>query len=191
MARQAPWTPQTPQESAATPTPGAVALRPARSGDMGRVITHHADVYGAEYGFTGDFERYVLLGLAALAQGSNEREGLWIAERDGAFLGCVGVVEAEANAAQLRWLLVLPEARGLGLGRRLVECAVDFCRAQGYASILLWTLRALDAARGLYASSGFHLAEARNGTMGGRPHVEERWEMELVARTPRPDDGQP
>ncbi len=160
--------------------PPKILIRPARPGDMGWVIQRHALIYASEWGFGPEFERYVLLGLAASLQSRSGRKGLWIAEREGEALGSVGVVEATANQAQLRWLLVEPAARGLGLGRALVEQALAHCREHGFASVFLWTLRALEPARRLYASLDFSLAEEKPGLMGGQPHVEERWELRLT-----------
>ncbi|WP_147819849.1 bifunctional helix-turn-helix transcriptional regulator/GNAT family N-acetyltransferase [Salidesulfovibrio onnuriiensis] len=158
-----------------------VTIRPARSGDMGWVIQRHCDLYGATHGFDEDFERYVLLGLAEFAQKENNRSRLWIAEQDGSRLGCIAVVEQEDNRAQLRWLLVEPQARGLGVGRKLVNTLLDFCREQDYESIFLWTIDSLPPARKLYQSVGFTLAESMDSTMGGEPCVEQKWVLSLKA----------
>ncbi|MGE4291929.1 MAG: GNAT family N-acetyltransferase [Desulfovibrio sp.] len=167
---------------AATPPPeDGFALRPPRSGDMAWIMERHARLYGREHGFDADFERYVLLGLAAFAQLPDpQRSGLFLAESQGRRLGSVGIVEASDNMAQLRWLLVTPEARGKGVGRALVAHACAFAAEQGYAGIILWTLSSLAPARALYQSLGFKLTESRPGTMGGRVVTEERWEHRLA-----------
>jgi len=154
-----------------------VIIRPARSGDMGWVIQRHCDLYGASHGFDEAFEKYVLLGLAEFVQKDNNRSRLWIAEQNGNRLGCIAVVEQNNNQAQLRWLLVEPLTRGLGVGRKLVETLVTFCREQNYESIFLWTIDSLEPARKLYQSFGFKLTESIDGTMGGKPSTEQRWEL--------------
>ncbi|MBU1002071.1 MAG: bifunctional helix-turn-helix transcriptional regulator/GNAT family N-acetyltransferase [Proteobacteria bacterium] len=149
--------------------PGAeaeVVVRAARSGDMGWVIQRHGEVYQQSHGFNEEFEGYVLLGLAEFVRTASHRSGLWIAEQGGHRLGCVAIVEREDNMAQLRWLLVEPEARGLGVGRLLVDRAVGFCREQGYERVFLWTIDFLTPAINLYESMGFALTESKQGSMG-------------------------
>jgi DNA-binding MarR family transcriptional regulator/GNAT superfamily N-acetyltransferase len=156
-----------------------VVIRGARPGDMGRVIERHAALYGESHGFDADFEKYVLLGMADWLRSGDGGGALWVAEAGGVFLGSVAVVRAGDGRAQLRWLLVEPEARGRGVGRLLVERAVSFARGKGYAELFLWTLDFLAPAKALYRSVGFVLAESVPGVMGGKPCVEERWAMAL------------
>lgn len=158
----------------------SVTIRPAQSGDMAWIIDRHAALYEREHGFDADFERYVLLGLAAYVQLTDpHRSGLFIAEEAGHRLGSVGIVETEANMAQLRWLLVTPEARGKGVGRALVQQACTFAAEHKYARMFLWTLACLTPARDLYTSFGFQLMETKEGCMGGQAMIEERWELQL------------
>ena len=157
----------------------------AESGDMGWVIQAHAREYGREYGYDQEFERYVLLGMAAFAGAEDkERSGLWLARRHEQGCrpdpeGSVAMVAQPGNTAQLRWLLVLEQARGHGLGRSLVTKAVEFARDKSYSSVFLWTLAHLGAARRLYEQAGFVLVETRPGSMGGRPVEEEKWVLGL------------
>src|SRR5690606_29737283 len=87
-----------------------------------------------------------------------ERERCWIAERDGERVGCVFLVQTEdPEVARVRLLLVEPTARGTGLGRRLVDACTEFARSSGYRRIVLWTNSVLEAARHIYAPSGYAL----------------------------------
>ena len=61
------------------------------------------------------------------------------AERDGEIVGSVFLVDAGQGIAKLRLLYVEPDARGLGLGRRLVEEALGFAKRAGYLRVALWT----------------------------------------------------
>src|SRR5438105_10043658 len=98
---------------------GAVTLRTAlRPGDLGRIILLHGTVYARECGFDHTFEAYVAGPLADFARAPSSRERLWMAERDDALVGCIAIVAASAETAQLRWFLVDPGARGAGLGKR-------------------------------------------------------------------------
>jgi GNAT superfamily N-acetyltransferase len=79
----------------------------------------------------------------------------------------------------LRWLLLTPELRGQGLGRRLVQESIDFARAAGYTSIFLWTVKELIPAGQLYRSLGFELTEEASHDAWGRAVTEQRFEMGL------------
>lgn len=127
-----------------------------RPGDLGWVVGAHGELYAAEYGWDSSFEALVARIVADLTPGPRERG--WIAELDGRRVGCVLCVAGpDPDTAVLRILLVHPDARGHGLGRRLVATCVEFAREQGYATLRLWTNDVLDAARRLYLDAGFRL----------------------------------
>jgi GNAT superfamily N-acetyltransferase len=108
------------------------------------------------------------------------RERCWIAEKDGERVGCVLLVKKSKTIAKLRVLLVEPSARGLGIGRRLVEECVRFARQAGYRKIVLWTQSELDAARRIYQAAGFRLVgKQRHDSWGRTGLVAETWELKL------------
>jgi len=140
----------------------SVTIRPYRVGDIGWSIERHGQLYSDEFGWNGEFEALVATLFAKFA--TEHRAGseqFWIAEVDNQRAGCVFVVRSDKDphSAQLRCLLVDPIARGLGIGRRLVDECIAFSMAAGYRRILLWTNDVLVSARRIYEAAGFSLIE--------------------------------
>ena len=159
---------------------GTITLRTTlRPGDVGTLVYLHGMLYAREYDFDHTFEAYVAGPLAEFVHAASERERIWIAERDGRIVGCIAIVAASAQTAQLRWFLVDPNARGAGLGKRLLAEAIAFCRACEYTSVILWTVSALTAAAHLYRSAGFRKVEEKPGRIWGTDVVEEQYELIL------------
>lgn len=157
-----------------------ILVRKMRHGDLGTILQQHGELYADELGWGIQFEAYVAETLSEFGRRYDpERERVWIAERDGQFLGCVALVQAKPKVAQLRWLLVRPEARGLGVGRRLVEEVLKFSRECKYGNLILWTEQTRDAARTLYRKLGFRLVETKPSQRWGTPVIEEKWALEL------------
>jgi DNA-binding MarR family transcriptional regulator/GNAT superfamily N-acetyltransferase len=155
-------------------------IRPPRPGDLGWVVHRHGVVYSQEYGWGTGFEALVARILADYADSHDpRREAGWIAEVDGAPAGCVFCMRKDDETAQLRLLLVEPSARGMGMGRRLVEECLAFARHARYRRIMLWTRENLTGARRIYKSAGFVLAERRDGEESGEAVVDEIWTRDL------------
>lgn len=156
-------------------------LRPPGPGDLGWVIQRHGSVYAEEYGWDERFEALVAGIVAGFAsRHDSRRERCWIAEREGVNVGCVFVVAKSKTVAQLRCLLVDPSARGLGIGRRLVQECIRFARATAYRKIVLWTNDVLVSARRIYEAEGFHLVHQGPHSAFGRDDlVEQTWERAL------------
>lgn len=160
---------------------GRVTVRhDLRPGDLGRVATLHGELYAREYGLGPIFEAYVAETLAELGKRDTpDRDRLWLAERDGRLVGSIGIVGREGGAAQLRWLLVAPEARGQGLGQRLLDAALAFCRDGGCASVYLWTISILPTAAAMYRRVGFRKTAETGPSWWGREVIEERYDLAL------------
>jgi DNA-binding MarR family transcriptional regulator/GNAT superfamily N-acetyltransferase len=159
----------------------AYILRSHQPGDMGWIVHRHGALYWKEYRYDERFEALVAEIVAEFIQHLDpRRERCWIAEKDCEIVGSIFVVAKSKTVAKLRLLLVEPSARGLGLGRRLVEECVRFARQAGYKKMMLWTQSELGAARHLYQGAGFKLVAKQPHKSWGRDDlVGETWEMKF------------
>jgi N-acetylglutamate synthase-like GNAT family acetyltransferase len=148
-----------------------------RPGDIGRVVRLHGELYAREFGFNAEFEAYVAQTLGEFIASPEPAPGrLWLVELNNELVGCAGLVLLDEETGQLRWLAVHPDARGCGLGRRLVRIVVSAAEAAGCSSVVLWTVHPLTAARRLYESEGFQLdEEVAPRAMWGRELREQRY----------------
>lgn len=157
-----------------------VVLRDPQPGDLGWVVQAHAELYAREYGFDRSFEGLVAQIVADFVRDFDpDREKAWIAEVDGERAGSVFVVRKSATVAKLRLLMLAPQARGLGLGGRLVDECIAFARSAGYRRLVLWTQSNLTAARAIYASRGFERKASEPNAAFGQQLVSETWERKL------------
>ncbi|MGW4469055.1 bifunctional helix-turn-helix transcriptional regulator/GNAT family N-acetyltransferase [Nonomuraea sp. NPDC004354] len=151
-------------------------IRPPRTGDLGWAVWRHAALYGKEYGWGLEFEKVV---ARIVSEYDPARDTGWIAEIDGEPVGSVFCVHKDDTTAQLRMLLVEPAARGLGLGRRLVEECLRHARESGYKRIVLWTRDSLVSARRIYQAAGFSLDSEETSVENGVDVVEQVWSLDL------------
>ena len=158
----------------------AFSLRSHEVGDLGLIIHHQARIYFEEYAWNIEFEGLLAeISAQFIRDFKPDREGCWVAEKDGQMLGSVMIVEQTADTAKLRMLWVSRQARGLGVGGRLVEQAIAFSRSQGYRRIVLWTHGVLHAAIAIYEKQGFVLTGEERNHAFGHDLVSQTWELAL------------
>ncbi|BBX02451.1 bifunctional helix-turn-helix transcriptional regulator/GNAT family N-acetyltransferase [Mycolicibacterium moriokaense] len=159
-----------------------VIIRPPEPGDLGWVVERHGARYAAEYGWDATFEALVARVVADFAERrGTAREACWIAEVDDTRVGSVFCTAAdEPDTAQLRLLLVEPQARGLGVGTRLVDECLRFAKRWGYTRITLWTNDVLVAARRIYERAGFRCDRREAHHSFGHDLVGEYWSRDLA-----------
>lgn len=150
-----------------------------RPGDLGYVVFLHGKIYGEEYQYGIGFETYVAEGLVEFYRQYNpERNRVWICEDHGRFVGFMLLMD-RGEAAQLRYFILDPGYRGLGLGRRLMALYMEFLQSAGYRSSFLWTTHELPAAAHLYKMAGFQLTVEKESTAFGKKLREQRYDIHL------------
>jgi DNA-binding MarR family transcriptional regulator/GNAT superfamily N-acetyltransferase len=157
-----------------------VVLRAPRAGDFGWIVHRHGVLYAQEYGWNEEFEALVAKITARFIRNFKPgRDGCWVADKGGRIMGSVFIVEEDTETAKLRMLYVEPEARGEGLGTRLVGEAVKFARGAGYRRLILWTNDNLAAARRVYEKAGFKLVSEEPHESFGHKLTGQHWELVL------------
>ena len=155
-------------------------LRTHQPGDMGWVVHRHGILYAEEYAWDEQFEALVAEIVTDFIRNyDHRRERCWIAEKDGDNVGSVFLVKQSDSTAKLRLLLVEPNARGLGIGTRLVNECIKFAQQVGYSKITLWTNSILTAARHIYQKAGFQLVNEQPHQSFGHDLIAETWDLKL------------
>ena len=160
-----------------------IRIRPFAPGTVNEVVRQHAAYYGRHWNFDARFEAQVSRELAEFIREFDvARDGLWRAECNGAFAGSVAVDGSRSGEgeARLRWFIVPESFQGRGIGARLFDTAMEFCREQGVHTVYLWTFAGLDAARALYERGGFRLAEEAVDDGWGPVITEQKFVLSLT-----------
>ena len=145
-------------------------------GDLGYIAYLHGRIYDKENQYGLGFESYVLEGLGEFGtQYDPEKDRVWVCEHGREKVGfLVGVHRGEA--LQLRYFILLPEYRGMGLGKRLMDLFMEYVRERGYSRAYLWTTNEQHAAISLYTRYGFRLTEEKQSMAFDKPLIERKYE---------------
>ena len=159
----------------------ALHIRQFTQADIAYVIDQQIALYEAEYGFTSDsWKQYVANAVRRFNERFDEtKDCMVILEYNGVPSGCIAITHAHAHTAQLRFFFVDAAIRGMGMGSRLLEMALAFCREKGYRHAFLLTCDKLTAARRLYRNYGFVMTDAYENLEWGDAMTEERWDREI------------
>ncbi|MDH3713618.1 MAG: GNAT family N-acetyltransferase [Gammaproteobacteria bacterium] len=156
-------------------------------GVLGRVVELHGKYYHEYWGFGLFFESRVAADLAEFLERYDAvRDGFWVAAADGSVEGSIAIdgLHAEDEGAHLRWFIVSDILRGTGVGARLLDTAIEYCRQRRYSRIYLHTFEGLAAARHLYEKCGFLLVEQTTGTQWGTEVNEQKFLLEIHGISP-------
>jgi GNAT superfamily N-acetyltransferase len=151
-------------------------------GVIGKVTELHAVYYYENWGFDVTFETQVGRELSEfIGSFKADRDGFWAATCAGAFVGAIAIDgrKGMTEGARLRWFIVAPGFQGRGVGKRLIQEAIQFCREARYGRVYLWTFQGLDAARSLYEREGFTLAVEHDVDQWGRNITEQMFVLDL------------
>ena len=159
---------------------GDISIRTElQPGDIGYIIHLHGALYGKEYDYGIQFESYVAKGLCEFYEKHDPaRSRVWICEHIDRIIGFLLLMD-RGESAQLRYFLIEPEYRGIGLGSKLMNLYMDFLRRCGYKASYLWTTHELTTAANLYKRFGFQLTEEKQSTSFGKPLREQRYDLFL------------
>ncbi|HXQ71302.1 MAG TPA: GNAT family N-acetyltransferase [Pyrinomonadaceae bacterium] len=149
-------------------------------GDIGYIIYLHGTLYAQEYALDRTFEGDVAIRMGEFAKTYDSRKDYFaVAELEGKIVGSIVINGLSDETAQLRWFLVHPDARGRGLGRKLIDSAIAFCRERGFKKIELWTISELKAAAHLYRQAGFVVTREETHEIWGATRTEQEYELNL------------
>ena len=157
-----------------------VEIRAYGAADRDWLVERHQTLYGQAEGFDDSFGPLVGRILDAFALEQDPRcEAGWIAEENGVRLGSIFCVRHDAHRAKLRLFLLVPEARGKGLGQALLDRCMGFAKGAGYQGMTLWTHESHVAACALYVKTGWRLARSEPVQSFGVDLVEQTFEIDF------------
>ncbi|MFK7681940.1 GNAT family N-acetyltransferase [Priestia megaterium] len=155
-------------------------IRDFNENDKDYIIDSHYKIYNKEYNYDLSFKKFISNSVNQyIKKENNSLENIWILDIDGFPKGSISIKRTNEDVAQLGLFLVDPSLRGTGLGKQLVQTAIDFCKEKNYKKVVLWTNSELVAARRIYKNKGFQLIETRKQFLSNKELVEEQWELSL------------
>lgn len=151
-----------------------------RPGDVGYLTYMHGWIYAKESGYNHIFEGYVCKTFFDfLIAYDSEKDRIWFAEHNGEMVGAIAVVGHSESRAQLRWFILHPDYRGIGLGGKLFKGAMEYSINKGYKQLFLYTTDRQELAVRMYVNAGFVKIAEHEHSDWGMKLVEETYELNL------------
>jgi GNAT superfamily N-acetyltransferase len=161
---------------------------PLASAATALLARQYRALFGVDHRYEADTCRELGEFLAALDE---RHDGFWWVQdalEPNRVLGCAGIDgsarQAGRNFATLRWVMLDERLRGQGLGTRLVDLALAFCRRQRYKHVTLTTHAALRTAVRMYQERGFRYTGDDQILRWGPPLTMQRFVLDLSATAP-------
>ncbi|AOY76489.1 bifunctional helix-turn-helix transcriptional regulator/GNAT family N-acetyltransferase [Clostridium formicaceticum] len=152
-----------------------------KPGDVGYLIHLHGWIYAKECGYNHIFEGYVCKTFYDFFENYHpEKDKFWFAEVKGNMIGAIAIVGHSAKKAQLRWFILHPKFRGMSIGNRLLNEAIQYCREKGYQSVFLETTEEQKTAIRMYEKVGFRKVAERENHGWGKNLLEQTFELNLL-----------
>ena len=131
--------------------PDAILIRTnLLPGDLGYITYLHGKVYQQECGYGLNFEGYVLESLGEFAHNYDAaKDRVWTQEHQDSIIGFLAGVHRD-RSVQLRYFILLPEYRGMGLGKKLMDSFMVYLGEQKLSKAYLWTTNEQHTATALY-----------------------------------------
>ncbi|ASZ13216.1 bifunctional helix-turn-helix transcriptional regulator/GNAT family N-acetyltransferase [Chitinophaga pendula] len=149
-------------------------------GDVGYLIYLHGHLYARDTGYNLEFEQYVCGTFQDFLRTYNpSKDRVFMAIHEAHIIGAVAILGHSKTTAQLRWFLLDPAFRGLGLGKKLLQDALSFCKEKKYEKVYLLTTSLQTTAIELYKKAGFRKTGEKHLHQWGKELFEERYDMDL------------
>ena len=129
-----------------------------RPGDLGWILYQHGVRYAADKGYDLDFEKDIAESMILFIEEFRRgHAGIWIAEQEKQIVGSIAVIPISETEAAIRWILVVPDFQGKGIGSKLMDMALNFCKCNDFSSVHCCQVASDSPGIALYESKGFRL----------------------------------
>ncbi len=134
----------------------SVKIRPYKSGDASGVIEIMREVFIDENGWSSLFLQEAIVTMRKMLMTMIPSVELFlVCESEKGLCGAMFLKRADKDTVFIRWLVVKSEFRKRGIGRGMLEMALEFSRGVGYRKVKLNTVGDLHQAMELYRDVGF------------------------------------
>jgi GNAT superfamily N-acetyltransferase len=137
-----------------------VLRRGYEPGLIGRIGELHGRYYAATWGVAAGFEIMMTREFCDFIEHYDPKRDIVLsAHIDGVLIGSISIIGERpgSDGAQLRFFLVDPQYHGRGVGKALLNAALEWCQERAFHKVFLWTVDHLPESRRLYERAGFRV----------------------------------